>query len=133
MPPERIRALIVDDEPLARACVRLALRDEPSRRGGGGMRRREVGGAGHPHARAGGNYVLLHAGPKTHRIRLTLGSLARRLDATFAQVHRSAIVNLDKVREVQAWFGGDYIALLRTGEQLRVSRTHAPRLLRPAR
>jgi two-component system LytT family response regulator len=83
---------------------------------------------------ADGNYVVLHAGAKKHRIRLTLGSLAKRLDAArFVQVHRSAIVNLDKVREVQAWFGGDYIAVLQTGEQLRVSRTHAPLLLRPAR
>jgi len=83
---------------------------------------------------ADGNYVVLHAGPKRHRLRLTLGSLARRMDpARFVQVHRSAIVNLDKVREVQAWFGGDYIAILTTGEQLRVSRTHAPLLLNPAR
>jgi two-component system, LytTR family, response regulator len=57
---------------------------------------------------ADGNYVVLHAGAKKHRIRLTLGALAGRLDSTrFVQVHRSAIVNLDKVREVQAWFGGD--------------------------
>jgi DNA-binding LytR/AlgR family response regulator len=37
------------------------------------------------------------------------------------------------VREVQAWFGGDYVAVLQSGEEVRVSRTHAPRLLRPAR
>jgi two-component system LytT family response regulator len=53
--------------------------------------------------------------------------------ARFVQVHRSAIVNLERVREVQAWFGGDYIAILHGGEQVRVSRTHAPMLLRPAR
>jgi len=83
---------------------------------------------------ADGNYVVLHVGQKRHRIRLTLSSLARRMDpARFVQVHRSTIVNLDKVREVQAWFGGDYIAILYNGQELRVSRTHAPLLLRPAR
>jgi len=83
---------------------------------------------------ADGNYVVLHAGQQQHRLRATLGALVRRLDAErFAQVHRSAVVNLDKVREVQAWFGGDYIAVLRSGEEIRVSRTYAPALLRPAR
>ena len=255
MPPERIRTLIVDDEPLARDCVRLALRDEPAAEvaaecGDGASAVRairdlrpdvvfldvqmpemdgfavveEVGAAAMPpvvfvtafdryavrafqaHAldyvlkpfenarlvealrrarahladrrdgelgrrlsallgdrvdqempvrrfavrdnervrfvpaaevdwiEADGNYVVLHAGQGRHRLRLTLASLLRRLDpARFAQVHRSAIVNVDKVREVQAWFGGDYIAVLHTGEELRVSRTYAPLLLRPAR
>ena len=82
---------------------------------------------------ADGNYVILHAGAKRHRVRLSLRSLAGRLDAaTFVQIHRSVIVNLEKVRELQAWFGGDYIAILHNGEQLRVSRTRASLLLKPA-
>jgi two-component system LytT family response regulator len=82
---------------------------------------------------ADGNYVVLHAGKARHRVRLSLRGLLDRLDpAGFVQVHRSAIVNLAAIRELQAWFGGDYIAVLRSGEEIRVSRTHAPNLLRPA-
>jgi two-component system, LytTR family, response regulator len=82
---------------------------------------------------ADGNYVVLHVGAERHRVRIPLRSLIDRLDLhDFAQVHRSAIVNLQAIRELQAWFGGDYIAVLRNGEEVRVSRTHAPRLLRPA-
>jgi len=80
---------------------------------------------------ADGNYVVLHAGTARHRVRESLRSLVERLDAAqFVQAHRSAIVNLAHVRELQAWFGGDYIALMRNGEEIRVSRTYAPRMLR---
>ena len=80
---------------------------------------------------ADGNYVVLHAGTARHRLRESLRGLVQRLDAAqFAQVHRSAIVNLAHVRELQAWFGGDYIAVMRNGEEIRVSRTYAPRMLR---
>jgi two-component system LytT family response regulator len=47
------------------------------------------------------------------------------------RIHRSVIVNVERIREVQPWFGGDYIAILRTGAKLRVSRLRAPQLLRP--
>jgi two-component system LytT family response regulator len=83
---------------------------------------------------ADGNYAVLHVGAQRHRVRFTLQALARELDpSTFFQIHRSTIVNLDRVKEVQPWFGGDYIAILTTGEKLRVSRTRAPLLLRTAR
>ncbi|MBV9879258.1 MAG: response regulator transcription factor [Gemmatirosa sp.] len=83
---------------------------------------------------ADGNYAVLHAGAQRHRVRFTIQALARELDPTrFFQIHRSTIVNLDRVKEVQPWFGGDYVAILTTGEKLRVSRTRAPLLLRTAR
>ena len=79
------------------------------------------------------NYVVLHVGERRHRLRMTLQALAAELDPKrFFQIHRSAVVNLDRVREIQPWFGGDYIAILHSGKQLRVSRTRAPLLLRPA-
>jgi two-component system LytT family response regulator len=82
---------------------------------------------------ADGNYVVLHAGKERHRVRLSLRNLVDRLDPqAFAQVHRSAIVNLRAIRELQVWFGGDYIAMLRNGEEVRVSRTHAQRLVQAA-
>jgi len=79
-----------------------------------------------------GNYVRLHVGTKDLRIRLSLTALLARLDpAQFVRVHRSTIVNVERIREVQPWFGGDYLIILTGGQQLRVSRTYAPQLLRP--
>ena len=81
---------------------------------------------------ADSNYVVLHVGASTHRLRTAISVLARSLDPKqFAQVHRSTIVNLDRVKEVQPWFGGDYVAILHDGRRLRVSRTFAPKVLRP--
>jgi two-component system LytT family response regulator len=81
---------------------------------------------------ADGNYVRLHVGATEHRLRTAISVLVRSLDPRqFAQIHRSMIVNLDRVREVQPWFGGDYVAILTDGRRLRVSRTYAPRVLRP--
>ena len=78
------------------------------------------------------NYVRLHVGSAEHRLRTAISVLARSLDPRqFAQIHRSTIVNLDRVREVQPWFGGDYVAILHNGRRLRVSRTFAPKILRP--
>jgi two-component system LytT family response regulator len=81
---------------------------------------------------ADGNYVVLHANEQQHRVRGVLGRLVKQLDPrVFMRVHRSAIVNLEAIREVQPWFGGDYIAILRSGAKVRVSRMHAAQLLRP--
>ena len=79
-----------------------------------------------------GNYVCLHAGGERHRLRATLQAVADQLDPRrFVRIHRSTIVNADRVQEVQPWFGGDYVAILRDGRRLRVSRSRAPALLRP--
>jgi two-component system, LytTR family, response regulator len=81
---------------------------------------------------AADNYAVLHVGEQSHRLRVALQTLAAELDPKrFFQIHRSAIVNLERVREIQPWFGGDYVAILHNGKQLRVSRTRAPLLLRP--
>ena len=81
---------------------------------------------------ADGNYMVLHVGEARHRVRASLRSVIEELDPRlFARIHRSAIVNIDRIREVQPWFGGDYIAILRGGAKLRVSRLRAAQLLRP--
>lgn len=81
---------------------------------------------------AAGNYVRVHAGEATHLMRATLSGTLERLDpARFARIHRSTIVNLDRIREIQPWVGGDYIAILEDGRELRVSRTYREALLRP--
>jgi two-component system, LytTR family, response regulator len=81
---------------------------------------------------ASGNYLVLHIGAEHHRIRAAIGTLIDDLDpARFVRIHRSIIVNLDRIKEVQPWFGGDYIAILKDGAKLRVSRSRAAHLLRP--
>ena len=69
------------------------------------------------------NYVKLHVGGEVHLIRERLGDLASRLDPSrFARIHRSTIVNLDKIKEIQPWFSGDALVILRGGQKLRLSR-----------
>jgi two-component system, LytTR family, response regulator len=81
---------------------------------------------------ADGNYMVLHVGETQHRLRASLAGLTEGLDPKqFVRIHRSVIVNIDRIKEVQPWFGGDYIAILKTGAKLRVSRLRAPKLLRP--
>ena len=81
---------------------------------------------------ADGNYMVLHVGEVQHRLRASLTGLTVELDPKqFVRIHRSVIVNVGRIREVQPWFGGDYIALLHTGAKLRVSRLRASSLLRP--
>jgi len=72
---------------------------------------------------ADGNYVRLHVGPASHLVRGTITSCVERLDpARFVRIHRRFIVNIDRVRELQPWFGGDYVVLLQDGRKLRLSR-----------
>jgi two-component system LytT family response regulator len=72
---------------------------------------------------AADNYARLHAGAERHLIRETMASLEARLDpARFARIHRSAIVNLDRIRELQPTFNGEYAVLLHTGAKLTLSR-----------
>ncbi|HTY05238.1 MAG TPA: LytTR family DNA-binding domain-containing protein [Gemmatimonadales bacterium] len=70
------------------------------------------------------NYVRVHAGKDTYVLREKVGRLERQLDpARFARCHRRVIVNLERVKEVQPWFGGDSVLVLQDGTQLRLSRT----------
>jgi two-component system LytT family response regulator len=79
------------------------------------------------------NYVRLHVGDKSHLLRGPLTAIHAQLDpAMFARIHRSIIVNVDRIGEVQPWVGGDYIAILRSGERLRVSRNFRESVVRPA-
>lgn len=65
------------------------------------------------------NYVVLHAGRDTYTIRGTLENFARQLDPEqFARISRSAIVNLDSVREMQPWFHGERRTILKDGTEL---------------
>jgi two-component system LytT family response regulator len=78
---------------------------------------------------AAANYVRLHVARESHVIRETISNLAERLDpAHFARIHRSTIVNLDRVKEMQPWFSGEYIVILRDGTRLKLSRGYRERL-----
>jgi two-component system LytT family response regulator len=78
---------------------------------------------------AADNYVCLHCGRETHIVRETMNELEARLDpAQFLRVHRSSIVNLDRVRELQPWFRGDYRVILRDGTQLTLTKNHREKL-----
>jgi len=72
-----------------------------------------------------GNYIRLHAGTASHLVRGTIATCEERLDSQqFVRVHRRYIVNMERIREVQPWFGGDYVILLKNGQQVRLSRTY---------
>jgi two-component system LytT family response regulator len=81
---------------------------------------------------AEGNYVQVHtARGQRHLLRETLARLEARLDPErFARIHRSEIVNVDFVSEVQPAFHGDYTVRLKNGEEVRLSRRYQDRLLR---
>jgi len=78
---------------------------------------------------AEGNYVRLHAGRESYLLRDTISALESQLDPRkFVRVHRSAIVNIDRIQELQPWFHGEYRILLGEGVQLTLSRSYRERL-----
>jgi two-component system LytT family response regulator len=78
---------------------------------------------------ASGNYVRLHVGGEAHLLRESMKNMERRLDpTTFVRIHRSAIVNVDRIRELEPWFHGEYIVILRDGTRLTSSRVFSDRL-----
>jgi two-component system LytT family response regulator len=78
---------------------------------------------------AEGNYVSLHSGKEAHLLRDTISALESQLDPKkFLRVHRSTIINLDRVKELQSWFHGDYRIIMQTGKELMLSRSYRDRL-----
>jgi two-component system LytT family response regulator len=72
---------------------------------------------------AAANYVRIHTGKESHLMRESISRIAERLDSSrFVRVHRSVIVNVSKIRELQACNSGEYILILRNGKQLPCSR-----------
>jgi two-component system LytT family response regulator len=78
---------------------------------------------------AADNYVRIHVGRESHLIRETLQAVESRLDSSkFLRIHRSTVVNFDRVKEVQPLFHGDYIVKLRNGTELTLSRNYREKL-----
>jgi two-component system LytT family response regulator len=78
---------------------------------------------------AEGNYVSVHSAKKTHLLRETISSLEAQLDPKqFVRIHRSSIVRIDRIQELQPWFHGEYRIILHDGTQLTLSRNHRENL-----
>jgi two-component system LytT family response regulator len=78
---------------------------------------------------ADGDYVRLHTGKSSHLHRSTLSALEAQLDpAEFVRIHRSTIVRLARIRELQPYFHGEYVVLLADGTKLKLSRSYRDRL-----
>jgi two-component system, LytTR family, response regulator len=74
-------------------------------------------------------YVKLHVGRKSHLLRETMNDLEAKLDPEkFLRIHRSSIVNLDRVKEMHAHFNGDYVVILQDGTELKLSRSRREQL-----
>ncbi|MFL6332493.1 MAG: LytR/AlgR family response regulator transcription factor [Pyrinomonadaceae bacterium] len=79
---------------------------------------------------AAGNYVELHAGRETHLLREKIGELEGKLDPEkFVRVHRSTIVNIERVNHLCPLSNDDYEIVLRDGTRLTSSRTYNERLM----
>ncbi len=80
---------------------------------------------------AEGNYVKLHAGREAHLLRETMNNFAAKLDPDrFLRIHRSTLVNVERIRELQPMFRGECIIVLRDGTQLTLSRNYRDKLLK---
>ena len=70
------------------------------------------------------NYVVVHAASRTYKGRDRISDVESQLDARrFVRIHRSTIVHLAKIREVQPLTHGDHAVILRDGKVLRVARS----------
>jgi two-component system, LytTR family, response regulator len=117
----RVRRRLAEQRPVRRAPERLVIRDrgrmvllEPE----------EVDWVG-----AEKDYVRVYARGRSHLVRETMAAMESRLPAArFARIHRSAIVNLARIRELRPQANREFTVVLRDGTQLRLSRSYRDRL-----
>lgn len=78
---------------------------------------------------AADNYVNLHVGADSHLLRETMGSLESRLPPDrFLRISRSTMVNIERIKELQPMFHGEYTVILRNGAKLTLSRGYRDKL-----
>ena len=78
---------------------------------------------------AAGDYMCVHAGGETHIMRMTMKQLEKELDPTILQrIHRSTIVNVGQVREMQSHMNGEYFLTLKSGQKVKLSRSYKHKL-----
>ena len=74
---------------------------------------------------ASGNYIRIHVKNESHMLHEKIGDIEEKLDpAQFARIHRSSIVNLERVKEFEPLFHTDYVVILNDGQRLTLSRSH---------
>jgi two-component system, LytTR family, response regulator len=74
-------------------------------------------------------YAKLHVGNKTHLLRETMINLEVKLDPSkFIRIHRSTIVNIDRITELEPYFNGEYYVILNSGQKLKLSRSYKSKL-----
>jgi two-component system LytT family response regulator len=79
--------------------------------------------------KAAENYVELHTGSKIHLLHVTLNTLEKSLDPElFMRIHRSLIVNVKRIKELQPAFHGEYVITLQNGTQLQSGRVYHERV-----
>jgi hypothetical protein len=80
---------------------------------------------------ADGDYVVVHVGSVSHRIRETISSIEQRVPSDqLVRVSRSAIVNLSSIREMQRWFRGNFVIILRDGTKVTTGARYRARIVR---
>lgn len=78
---------------------------------------------------AEGKYVRLHTGKDSHLLREAISNVEARLDPKkFLRIHRSHIVNIERIKELEPWFHNEYRVILRDGTKLMMSRSCRKRL-----
>ena len=79
---------------------------------------------------ASGNYLKLHVGRESHLIRETMNGIEAKLNPDkFLRIHRSTVVNIDRIKELHPMFSGDYAVILRNGTELTLSRNYRERFI----
>ena len=78
---------------------------------------------------AAGDYMCIHTDAETHILRATMRELERQLDTRrFQRVHRSTIVNIDRVKAMRAHINGEYFLTLDCGHELKLSRSYKEKI-----
>ena len=73
--------------------------------------------------------MRLHLGEESHLFRETMNRMEARLDGRrFVRIHRSRIVNTERVKELQPWFNGEHVVILQNGTRLTLSRGYREKL-----
>lgn len=120
---EGLRALIADLRPDAKAIQKLAIKSSG--------RVTFVKVEDIDWVEAADNYVNIHAGSAEHLLRETMTSICSRLPSEkFVRLNRSCIVNLERVKELQPMFHGEYTVILNNGTKLTLSRNYRGSLAR---
>ncbi len=78
---------------------------------------------------AAGNYIRLYIGKDSHLLRDTMNNIQTKLDPEkFLRIHRSTILKIDRIKELQPWYHGEYVVTLENGKQLTSSRSYRDKL-----